>query len=104
MIAMGDLNVDPEKAGGQGWDEEIAAAVVTAGLEDLARHFLLRQRAWSKDWKTWAVVRQGMVVRSWTDYILGSYCRIFQNIATWDSRHNSDRFMVVGCLCGASPG
>ena len=51
----------------------------------------------------WEVVRQGRVVRSRTYYILGSECRIFQNVAVQDLRHKSDHFMVVECLRGAYP-
>ena len=40
LIVAGNLNVDLDKAGVQGWDEEIMATVATAGLEDLAGHFL----------------------------------------------------------------
>ena len=43
------------------------------------------------------------VVRSYTDYIMGSDLRIFQNVAVWDPRHNSDHLMVVGSLRGAFP-
>ena len=59
LIVAGDLNVDLEKAGGQGQDEEIATSVATEVLEDLAGYFLPRRRAWINDWRTWAVVRQG---------------------------------------------
>ena len=48
------------------------------------------------------MARQGGVVRSRMDYILVSNCRIFQNVAVRDPRHKSDRFVVVGCLRGAS--
>ena len=48
-------------------------------------------------------MRQGRVVRFRLDFILGSDRRIFQNVAVWHPRHNSDHFMVMGCLCGASP-
>ena len=53
--------------------------------------------------KTWAMVRQGRVVRSRTDYIMGYDCRIFQNVAVRDLRHNSNHLMVMECLYGASP-
>ena len=33
-----------------------------------------------------------------TDYILGSYRRIFQNMAVRYLRHNSDHLMVVGSV------
>ena len=34
---------------------------------------------------------------------LGSDRLIFQNVAIQDLRHNSDHFMVIGCLNGTSP-
>ena len=49
LIVAGNFNVDLEKTGGQGQDEEIAAVVATAGLEDLAGHFLPQRWAWCKD-------------------------------------------------------
>ena len=45
--------------------------------------------------------QQVSVVRTQTDYILGSDCRVFHNVAIRDPRHNSDYFIVVGDLCGA---
>ena len=45
----------------------------------------------------------GRVVRSQTDYILGSDRRIFQNVAVQYPRHNSDHYMVIQYLCGVSP-
>ena len=98
LIVAGDLNVDLEKAGGQGQDEEIATSVATAVLEDLSGYFLPRRRAWINDRRTWAVVRQGGVVRSRMEYILGSNLRIFQNVDVWDLRHNYDHLIVMGCL------
>ena len=50
----------------------------------------------------WEMTRQGREVRSRTDYILGFDRRIFQNVAVWDLGHNSDHYMVMGCLRGAS--
>ena len=103
LIFAGKFNVDLEKTGGWGRDKEIAAAVVMAGLEDLAGHFLLRRRACFKDRRMWEVVSQGKVVRYQTEYILGSERRIFQNMAVRDLRQKSDHIMVLGCLRGASP-
>ena len=102
LIVVGDLNVELKKAGDQGRDREIAAAVMTEGLEDITGHFFPRRRAWCRDRRTWEVVRQGRVVRSWEEYILVSDREIFQNVAIRDPRHNSDYLMVVGCLRGAS--
>ena len=44
--------------------------------------------------------RKGRVVRSRTDYIMGSDRQILQNVAVWDPRHNSDHSMVMGSLRG----
>ena len=56
--------MDPKNTGGQEQDEEIATAVATAGLEYLVGNFLLKRWACCKDWRTWAVVRQGRIVWS----------------------------------------
>ena len=41
------------------------------------------------------------MVRSRTDYILGTDRCLFQNIAVRDPWHNTDHYMVLGCLPGA---
>ena len=80
---------------------EIAAALTEAGLEDMKAHFLLRRRRWGRDQRTWSMVREGKVVRSRTDYILGTDQSLFSNVSVWDLRHNTDHLMVVGCLRSA---
>ena len=80
LIVAGYLNVDLERTGEKGKDKEITVVVATEGLEDLLVHFFPRQRSCNRDHKTWAKVRQGREVRSWTDYIMGSDRRIFQNV------------------------
>ena len=47
------------------------------------------------------MVREGKVVRSRTNYILGTDRSIFRNVSAQDPRHNTDHFMVVGCLRSA---
>ena len=104
LIVAGDLNVELGKTGIKGREEEITGAVASTGLEDMAGHHLFpRRRVWCRDWRTWSMRRHGRVVRSRTDDILGSDSQIFQNVAVRDPSHNSDHFMVVGSLCGASP-
>ena len=48
------------------------------------------------------MLRKGREVRSRTDYILGTDHRLFGNISIRDPRHNSDHYMVLGCLPSAS--
>ena len=44
------------------------------------------------------MVREGKVVRSRTDYILGTDQSPFWNVSVRDPRHNTDHYMVLGCL------
>ena len=56
-----------------------------------------------KDGRTWFMHRDVREVRSWTDYILFTGSNMFQNVAVWDARHNTDHYLVLGCLCRAAP-
>ena len=67
IIILGEFSIDLEGTDGQGQYEDILAAISMLGLEDLAGHLLPRRQACCKDWRTCEIVRQGMVVRSWTD-------------------------------------
>ena len=69
-----------------------------AGLEDMAAHLLPRQRRWGRERRTWSMVREGKVVRSRTDYILGTDHHHFWNVSLQEPRHNTDHYMVLGCL------
>ena len=68
----------------------------------MAQHFLPRERRWCRDRRTWGMLQRGREVRSRTDYILGTDCRLFGNVSIRDPRHNSDHYMVLGCLPSAS--
>ena len=48
------------------------------------------------------MVREGKVIRSRTDYLLGTDRSLFRNVAVQDPRHNSDHYMVVGNLRGGT--
>ena len=47
------------------------------------------------------MVREGKLVRSRTDYILGTNRSLFWNVSVRDPRHNTDHYMVLGCLRSA---
>ena len=47
------------------------------------------------------MVRAEREVRSWTDYILGTDCRLFHNVTVRDSRYNSEHYLVLGFLHGS---
>ena len=44
------------------------------------------------------MIREGREVRSWTEYILGTDHCLLGNVSVRDPRHNSDHYMVLGCL------
>ena len=48
------------------------------------------------------MVREGKVVRSQTDYILGTDCCLFWNVYVQDPQHNTNHYIVFGCL-GSAP-
>ena len=47
------------------------------------------------------MIREEREVRSWTEYILGTDCYLFGNVSVREPRHNSDHYMVLGCLHSA---
>ena len=100
LMVAGDFNVDILAPEGRR-AENIATDLATAGVEDMAQHFMLQRRRWCRDRRTWDMKRQGHVVRSRTDYILGTDRRLFKNVAVRDAWHNTDHYMVHGCLPGA---
>ena len=75
---------------------EIAAAITEAGVKDMTAYFLLRKHRWGRERRTWRMVREGKVVRSRTDYLLGTDRSLFKNLSIRDPRHNTDHFMVMG--------
>ena len=100
-MLVGDLNTTLTEPDNDRRGTEIAAALTEEGLEDMAAHFLPRQRKWGRERRIWSMVREGKVVRSRTDYILGTDCRLFWNESVWDPRQNTDHYMVLGCLHSA---
>ena len=103
LFVVGNFTVDLAALEGDLRAEDIATALATEGLEDLVRHFLPRETRWCRDRRTWGVIIKGREVRSRTDYILGTDRRLLRNVAVRDPRHNSDHYMVLGCLPRAPP-
>ena len=44
------------------------------------------------------MVRLGMEIRYWTNYILGKDCNIFRNKSVRDPRKKSDHYIILGFL------
>ena len=98
LVVAGDFNTDLGEMASDGRGTEIAAALMEAGVEDMTAHFLPRTRRWGRERQTWRIIRGGKVIRSQTDYLLGTDRSLFRNVAVRDPRHNSDHYMVVGKL------
>ena len=101
LLVAGDFNVDIAAPEGNWRAEDIATELATAGLEDMARHFLTWEKRWCQDRQTWGMLRKGREVQSRTDYILGTDRRLFRNVTVRDPWHNLDHYMVLGFLPSA---
>ena len=103
LLVAGHLNVNLATPEGDRRAEDIETMLATEGLEDMAQHFLPWESRWCWDQRTWGMLWNRREVQSWTDYILGTDRRFCRNVAVWDPRHNSDHYMVLGCLPSAPP-
>ena len=95
------LNTDLEDSESDRRGSEIGAAMMEAGVEDMTAHFLPRKYRWVREIRKWSMVQEGKVVRSRTDYLLGTDRSLFRKVSVQDPRHNTNHFMVVGCLRSA---
>ena len=59
LLVAGNLKVNIAAPEGDRWVEDIATDLVTAGLEDVAQHFLPRGKRWCRDRRTWGMLRKG---------------------------------------------
>ena len=98
LLVAGNFNVDLAEPEGNARDEKIAAALGAARLEDMSTHFLPRHKPWLRDGRTWSMLRGGREVRSQTNCLLGTDCRLLQNVLLRDVCHNIDHYLVLGCL------
>ena len=102
LLVAGDMNTNLADPEGDWREEDIAATMATNGLEDMSAHFLPRRRPWCRDGRTWSMLKKGREVQYRKDYILGTDLRLFGNVSIREPRHNSDHYMVLGCLNSAS--
>ena len=86
LVVAGDLNTDLEDSDNDWRGTEIAVAMTAAGVEDMTAQFLPRRRRWGRERRTWSMVQEGKVVRSRTDYLLGTDRSLFRNVSVRDPR------------------
>ena len=101
LLVAGYFNVKLSYPEGYRRGEDIAAALVTEGIEDISAHFLPLRRSRCQYGRTCSIIRAGREASSWMDYILVTDRRIFCNVSVLYPRHNLDHYMVLGCLCRA---
>ena len=98
LLVAGEFNANLAESEGDQRGEDIAAALATEGLEDTSAQFLPRRHPWCQDGRAWSMIQEGREVRSRIDYILGTDFCLFGNVSVRDHRHNSDHYLVLGCL------
>ena len=76
LMVAGNFNANIKAPEGNRRAENIASDIATAGLEDMAQHLMPRRRRWNRDRPAWDMRRKGQVVRSRTDYIMGTDSRL----------------------------
>ena len=47
----------------------------------MTAHFFPRKQLWGMERRTWSMVREGRVIRSQTEYLLGTDISNFRNVA-----------------------
>ena len=102
LLVVGYLNAKLEEPEGYRREEETLAELTAAVLEEILAHFLPRRCPWCRGGRTCSMVQMGREVRSWTGYILWKDHCLFRIVAIRDPRHNSDHYMVLGCIRSAS--
>ena len=84
LVVAGDLNTAMEDPENNQRETEIAAVMIEAGLEDMTAHFLPQRRRCGQESRTWSMVQEGKVVRSRTEYLLGTDRSLFRNVSVRD--------------------
>ena len=103
MLVAGNFNSDLAAPERNTRDEEIVAALAMIGVEYMSDHFLPRRKPWLRDGRMWIMRCGGREVRSWTNYILGTYHHLLQKVLVQDARHNADYYLDLGFLHKDAP-
>jgi hypothetical protein len=82
ILLSGDINVDISLPGGMVWDIEITTVLSSFGLQDLTRHFWQRNH-YRHRW-TWRAKRNGRMVHSRNDVVMGTDRRFIRAVKILD--------------------
>ena len=98
LLTAGGFNVDLVHTESAGQDEETVSDLAADTLEAMLAQFIPRRRSWCWDRRMCSIVCMGREVRSWEEYIMGIYRRLLRNMSIRDPMHNSDHYIILGCL------
>ena len=96
LLVTGNFNADITGPEGSDQDEEIAAGISAAGLEDILEDFCTCLCTWNQDKGMCSMFGMMREVRSCTYYILKTYRCLFRNVSILDSRNNSGNYLILG--------
>ena len=71
-------------------------------MEDTWTHFLPLQPPWTLNGQMWSIFRMVSEVQYRMYYILGTDCHLFKNVYVWDPMHNSNHYLILRYLRGAT--
>ena len=104
LLVTNNFNTDLTGPEGGEQDEEIVADLTAVGLEDILLDFHTLLCPCNRYKGMWSMFGIGRYVRSRTDYILETDLRLFSNMYAREPRHNSDHYLILGCLHSATLG
>ena len=79
-----DLNADLYRPNANAREKDTTAVLAAPVLKDMPSYFLLYNKSWEQDSRTWSMVFLGREVRSCKDDLLGTERRLFCNVSVWD--------------------
>ena len=103
LMESGNFNTDLTTLEGHVWDKVIAEALSTSSLEGMSAHLLPQCKLLLRNGWTWSMILGGREIHSRTDHILVTDRCLPHNLVVWDRWHNTDNYLVLGCLCGDAP-
>ena len=102
LLVSGSFNAGIAEPEGHGLDKVISETVEMVVLEYMSGQLLPHQIPWARDSRKLSMLRKDQEVKSWADCILGTYRHLFQNLSSRYPRHNTDKYMILGCLSGTT--
>ena len=95
LVIMGDLNVTLDRPKNR-IQEEVANALQSYNLRDIAKNFKSREKKRKFFSWTWRIEREGEKIQSKIDYILSSKNINWKRFSVIDTEFDSDHRLIIG--------